>query len=71
MAKYFTLLERDNDTTPWAIAFGDYDRDAVADEAQEYCEDGYHTSNLKIISTNEAQTSINAKVKELNSEVTP
>lgn len=64
--KYFTLLERDNDSTPWAIAFGAYDRTEVEEEGQTLCEDGYTNSNLKIITTGEAQAEIDAKVEELN-----
>jgi len=64
---YYTLLERDNAQEDWAIAWGDFDKDAVIDEAQDYCDSGYRRSNLKIIKTaTEDYTVITAEVAQLN-----
>ena len=63
MAKYHTLLI--NEGNRWEIAFGDYDKDTVLDEKDEY----WHlpARQLKVITTGDTQGDIAAKVKQLNS----
>lgn len=59
--KYYSLLTLVDDN--WCIQFGDYDREVVEDERDEYKENGETT---KIIVTNDDQASINEKVVQLN-----
>lgn len=67
---YFTLLTRDNKTSPWTIQFGDHDEETVTMErADTYARD-FAMSNIKIIKTKtSAQSLIDAKVKLLNDRV--
>tara|TARA_R110002072_G_scaffold273239_5_gene433971 strand:- start:8357 stop:9076 length:720 start_codon:yes stop_codon:yes gene_type:complete len=63
MAIYYTLLVRNTPSEPWLIEFGDYDREIVAEEREEYNEKGMIT---KIIATGEWQSNITDAVEELN-----
>jgi hypothetical protein len=71
---YYSLLVQDHNDHlhPWVIAFGDYDRLVVEDEAEEYQYqhrfDDHHT---KIIATSDDQPTINARVAALNSSLDP
>ena len=67
MLKYFTLVQRDDDKSPWTIDFGDYDRATVVDELGDRNDHGIKKSNLKIITTSAHQFDINAAVAALNS----
>jgi hypothetical protein len=63
---YFSLITRDDATSPWGVAFGDWDRDNVLSEQGYYFESGVKKSNLKIIQTNGRQASIDARIADLN-----
>lgn len=62
---YFSLLTLEDDFQ-WYIQFGDYDREVVEDEYQEYRDNGHKAKRLKIIATGSSQDEINAAVRELN-----
>lgn len=68
--KYYTLLTRDLShpvSNQWCIEFGDYDRNIVVAECDEYREQGYRPNELKIITTPDArQATINAVVAAFN-----
>jgi hypothetical protein len=63
---YFTLITRDHATSPWGVAFGDWDRDNVASELDDHRDHGARARDLKIIATDGRQASIDAKVNLLN-----
>ena len=62
--KYYTLLEKH--AGAWAVAFGDYDREVVADERADLIDGGQRAKDLKVITTNEDAASINAAIARLN-----
>jgi hypothetical protein len=67
MAKrYFSLLERDSAESPWAVQFGDYDRETVESERDEMIDRGIKRRNLRIIETGSKQADIFAAVAKLN-----
>ena len=66
MRKYFTLLQRDDDKSPWTIEFGDYDKACVTDELLDYNDHGIKKVNMKIITTSAHQFDIDAAVAALN-----
>ncbi|MCP1937405.1 hypothetical protein J2R95_003200 [Bradyrhizobium japonicum] len=67
---YYTLLEKHHDDTAWSIAFGDYDREVVAQERDDIRDGhGFEGQRLKIIATNDAQADIDAKVAEINAKL--
>jgi hypothetical protein len=75
---YFTLVSRDPIAelnglpNQWVIEFGDYERETVEYERDDYRDRGYRTADLKIIRTADArQTTINAAVAQLNARYTP
>lgn len=66
--RYHTLLIRENAAAPWAIHFGDFDRETVEQEAADM-RDGHEAvarKNQKVISTGAAQADIDAAVAKLN-----
>lgn len=64
---YYTLLVRDDKTSPWAIHFGDYDRECVNDERDGIVDsDEYKKSNTRIFGSADDQPAINAAVAALN-----
>ncbi|MNZ81401.1 hypothetical protein D3C78_1000650 [compost metagenome] len=65
---YYSLLSREDDASPWTIEFGDYDKECVESEKEEYRDKGVKATNLKIIRTDDSQAAINAKVAQLNSK---
>jgi hypothetical protein len=66
MAKrtYYTLAVFDG---YWSPEFGDYDRDTVQGELEEYRERGVFKKHLRILKTEDTQASIDAAVAKLNS----
>lgn len=65
---YHSLLLNDAPagTEPhWSIEFGDYDRETVEAERDEYLRD-YPAKRLKIIRTGDGQADIEAAVAKLN-----
>lgn len=71
MAKpYFTLITRDNDSAPWCIEFGAYDKSDVASELLEWRDKGILRRHLRILRTpNDRQATILAAVAELNAQL--
>lgn len=73
---YYTLLVRDSKSEPWEIHFGDYDRNVVSDERDDWC-DHYDENNkrrqknntLIVTTSDESMAAINAKVTELNANL--
>lgn len=59
--KYYTLVTRRNSSDDWGIAFGDYRKRDVVEEAREYREE-----YTKIITTSDQQVDITAAVDALN-----
>lgn len=66
MAKYFYLLEK-VDNGGWAVAFGDYDKSVVDDEADAYHQSGFLKKNLKIISCQDNPEAAKEAIDKLNS----
>lgn len=67
---YYTLITRDWDNEagemgPWSPQFGDYDRETVQDEREEYLNE-YSSRDVKIIMSKDDQASINARVAKEN-----
>jgi len=66
---YYTLLCRETKNDPWEIAFGDYDRNTVTEEAEEYSCHEYQKQNLRIVTTRTArQSEIDTILRKLNHE---
>ena len=73
MKAYYTLLQFDRHIAKWIIVFGDYDRETVEEELEDYKADYgssveaefYSRPIYKIITTSDAQTDIEAKVAGL------
>ena len=64
---YFTLLSREFVADAWCIEFGDFDRETVKAELQDYRDHGAKKANLRIVATADAtMDSINAAVAALN-----
>lgn len=63
--RYFTLLHREADGI-WAIEFGDYSRRVVQDELEDYLDHDIRRKDLRIITTGDAQSDIEAAVAALN-----
>lgn len=64
---YFSLIVRFDRGDRWAVQFGDYDRETVQAEAEEYG-DAYR---VKIIKTAPDQSAINLAVALQNAKLTP
>ncbi len=65
--KYYTLLARDGKTAPWSIQFGDYDRETVATERDDWAQSGtYLKRDMMIVETGPKQADFLAKVDHLN-----
>lgn len=66
---YFTLVELDALFGKWCVAFGDYDRETVEDERDEFVSRGIKRKRLHVFRTkSDAQTEIDVAVKKLNGE---
>jgi hypothetical protein len=63
MSRYYTLVGKLEENTPWEIVFGAYDREDV-----EYEKEGEEISwhALKIVTTAPGQAAIDAKLAKLN-----
>ena len=66
--KYWTLAERGEDGK-WAIAFGDYERRVVQDEADDMVNSGTKRKNLKIITSDHSRAAVEGAVAALNEGV--
>jgi translation initiation factor IF-2 len=63
---YYSLISREDDNR-WYIQFGDYERNVVKDELNDYVDSmRYKKKDLKIIVSADDQDSINAAVSSLN-----
>jgi hypothetical protein len=76
MPAYYTLLERVTPTAPWGIAFGDHDRQTVADELESLIDHEPARMTRKqiaarwqIVKTDHTQAAIDKKVAELNAKL--
>ena len=67
--KYFSLIARTDPGAPWCVEFGDWNRDVVTEERADYRDHGHRASDLKIITTDGTQASIDAAVAKLNLEL--
>jgi hypothetical protein len=64
---YFTLLCRDNKEAAWEIAFGDFDKDTVQSELDDYRDHDYQKQNLRIVQTRTSrQSEIDNIIRKLN-----
>lgn len=65
---YYTLLIRDDKTSPWRIEFGDYSKSVVQDERDDiHYNNGDKLTDMMIIETdNSGQRVIDAAVAKLN-----
>jgi len=64
--KYYTLAILEDGI--WAPQFGDYDRDCVKFEADDYKDHGTKLKDIRIICTKDDQASIESAVSALNSK---
>lgn len=69
MAYYHTLVTREDGI--WEAAFGDYDREVVAYEMDDFTEyQGYARQDVKIIRTKtDAQSEIDLVIADMNAGV--
>lgn len=66
---YYTLLIREDKGGPWMIAFGDYDKETVIEERDDYREHFHQKQNMKIVTTRTArQSEIDTVLRKLNHE---
>lgn len=63
---YYTLLIRDDKTSPWRPEFGDYSKAVVQDELDDNRQSGEKLINMKIIKTEANQRAVNEAVAKLN-----
>lgn len=67
MSSYFTLLVRDDASSPWCIHFGDYVLQVVREERRDLIDaETYTARNTRIITTADSQASIDAAVAQAN-----
>ena len=68
MQKYYTLFVYELEHQKWFNYFGDYDKETVADEMDDlnYGWDGILMKHMRIISTPDDQTAIDAALDKLN-----
>lgn len=65
MAKrYYTLAVREDGQ--WTAQFGDYDRETVQAELDDYVDHDYRKRDLRIVQSNDDQASIMNAVARLN-----
>jgi len=66
---YYTLLIREASFDPWEIAFGDYEKECVQGELEDYRDHDYKAKNLRIVKTRTArQSEIDTILRKLNHE---
>jgi hypothetical protein len=63
---YYSIVVRFDEFDTFSVQFGDYDREVVEEECEEYSGNCYQ---VKIIKTEAGQAAIMAKVAELNSKL--
>lgn len=63
---YFTLATREDDGL-WYAQFGDYDRDVVKQELDDYADGGsYRRKDMRVVVTGDDQASVERGVRRLN-----
>lgn len=65
--RYFTLAVYENGR--WGPQFGDYDRETVKYELEDYVDQGHRRKHLRIIETGNKQVDVNAGIEALNKVV--
>lgn len=54
-------------SNPWGVAFGDYDKETVKSERDDYRNNGWKARELKIIKCSSAkQATVDAEIAKLN-----
>lgn len=72
--RYFILATRDGDTAPWAVEFGDYSRDVVAEERTDWLDHFDDNGkwrlarNARVITCGDTQAEIDAVIRKINAE---
>ena len=64
--QYFVLVLQDAETSRWGVEFGDYDRECVQSELEDYNDKSVAKKFLRILTTLDRQADINAAVAKLN-----
>jgi len=64
MTIYYTLIEKTDGL--WSPQFGDFDREVVEDEKQDYIDSGSRAKNLRIIQTSPEQEYIDRRIAMFN-----
>lgn len=64
MTKYYSLMVFENGF--WTQQFGDYDKETVIYERDDYLDHYYRRKDLKIVVTSDEQKDIEAAVDDLN-----
>jgi len=62
--KYFTLAVRE--AGQWSPQFGDYDRETVEAERDDYRDHGHKVRDLRIVQSGDTQAAIDAAIAKLN-----
>lgn len=62
MAKYFTLLQR-HENGRWGVAFGDYDREVVKEERQDYRDHGIRAKDLAIVTSEDSPEAVGKAIE--------
>jgi cAMP phosphodiesterase len=62
---YYSVIVKDSKSSPWAVEFGDYDKEVAESERDNLKESGKYVA-VKIIKTASNQAAINAAVTALN-----
>lgn len=62
--KYFSLVVKEDGR--WSVQFGDYDRECVESERDDYADRGHKASALRILATADSQAAIDLAVGKLN-----
>lgn len=65
--KYWTLACRDPDTGRWSPQFGDYDKNVVVQERDDYKDAGtYKPKDMVVVSHNDTPGALNIEIERLN-----
>lgn len=64
--RYFVLVLHDAEFNRWGVEFGDYDRECVQSELDDYRDKGVAKRFLRILTTLDRQADIDAAVAKLN-----
>ena len=64
--RYYTLAVREGGR--WAPQFGDYDRETVDSEREEYRHKSHKARDMRVITTGDTQAAINDGIAKLNAK---